>query len=316
VSARHLDLDVVEAEDQWIVGEPVGDEQTARARRWLAEGTGTIVLWRHLDRVLPDRRPEGGWARRRLESLAARTAEHLGIVFHRFLEGSVIGRCQLAITVNGQKVQPWNPFAPDERARVELPGQQFELVSERWAGKVSVRRFVLPSRDSFSSQGEFDRLSGPLKWNRQQGLYFYRENRLVQWGGWAGIRAIDEHTKLARAALEFGSELDEAFTINVAKMRVSLPPELRQMIEHSVNELCVLADDAYRKTSRIKDQMGSDVTSPPTNKPRSRNGASAAAGQAIQAAALQCGEWDGWERITAVLREQAPEVLTFLGLDS
>ena len=85
-------------------------------------------------------------------------------------------------------------------------------------------------RNAFSSPAEFERLSGPLKWNRQQGLYIYRADRLVQWGGWAGIRGIDEHTKLARAALDFDTDLDAAFNINVAKMRVAIPPQLRSML--------------------------------------------------------------------------------------
>ncbi len=92
-------------------------------------------------------------------------------------------------------------------------------------------------------------MSGPLKWNRQQGLYTYRAGRLVQWGGWAGVRSIDEHTKLARASLEFDTDLDEAFNINVAKMRVAVPSQLRQMIERPINEVCSLADDLYRKSS-------------------------------------------------------------------
>ena len=54
----------------------------------LASEPGTVVIWRKLDRVLPEKRPDGGWARRRLDSLAAKTAEHLGIVFHRYLEGT------------------------------------------------------------------------------------------------------------------------------------------------------------------------------------------------------------------------------------
>ena len=118
------------------------------------------------------------------------------------------------------------------------------------AGTVTLQRFVLPSRDQFSSPGHFERLSGPLNWNRQQGLYIYRAGRLVQWGGWNGIRGIDEHTKLARAALDFDTDLDSVFHINVAKMRVTIPPQLRQMIERPINELCSQADDAYRKTSR------------------------------------------------------------------
>ena len=72
--------------------------------------------------------------------------------------------------------------------------------------------------------------------------------------GWNGIRGIDEHTKLARAALEFDTDLDSVFNINVAKMRVTLPPQIRQMLDRPINELCAYADSRYRKTSRHADK--------------------------------------------------------------
>jgi hypothetical protein len=197
---------VVADTDEWLIFMPGRDEMLAsRAREWLAENTGTVVVWQKLDRVLPERRPEGGWARRRLDAMAARTVEHLGMVFHRFLEG-VRGR-PLVITVNGEKVEPWNPFAPGEPGRLELPPQRFEVAVGDVNGEVWLHRSVLPSRDQFSSPEEFERLSGPLNWNRQQGLYIYRADRLVQWGGWNGVRGIDEHTKLARASLDFDTDL-------------------------------------------------------------------------------------------------------------
>ncbi|MFF5230680.1 ATP-binding protein [Dactylosporangium sp. NPDC000521] len=310
--ARTLDLDLIEEWDQWVVTDPQPGELVDRARRWLAEGTGTIVLWQVLDRVLSEKRPEGGWARRRLESLAKRTAEHLAIVFHRFLEG-LPERQQLIITVNGHKVEPWDPFATDEPATVELARQAFEIETTTGSGRVHLRRFVLPARDRFSSPAEFERLSGPLNWNRQQGLYVYRADRLVQWGGWGGIRGIDEHTKLARAALEFDTDLDAAFQINVAKMRVALPPQLRQLLEAPVNELCILADDTYRKTSRSTNRpLPVDVNTPPEE--RAATQAAVNAGLALRMAAMQAGHWTEWEAIEKLLREQAPDVAELLGL--
>jgi hypothetical protein len=289
----------------------------------LRDGGGTVVLWRDLDRVLPEKRPDGGWARRRLDSLAARTAEHLGMVFHRFIEGTVGDG--LTITVNGEKVEPWNPFAPDEPARQDLPAVEFEVVVGDAAGVVRLHRHVLPSHDRFRDPEGFERLSGPLKWNRQQGLYVYRAGRLVQWGGWAGIRAIDEHTKLARAALMFDSELDTAFNINVAKMRVTVPSQLRQMLEQPVNELCIRADAAYRKTARMPaaaaapEPAGSavdgDVETPP-DRGASRHSSppSNVTGLALRSAAMQAGEYAAFRRIVAVLDAHAPDIARSLGL--
>ncbi|RAO29990.1 hypothetical protein PSN13_05189 [Micromonospora saelicesensis] len=315
-SARSLDLDIVEEWDEWVIVDPGADPDVSRARNWLAEGTGTVVLWRSLDRVLPERRPEGGWAKRRIETLANRTAEHLGMVFHRFIEGAAGGR-QVVISVNGQKVRAWNPFAPDEAVRQELPAQRFEVTLGNAGGHVTLRRYILPSRDGFSSPAEFERHSGPLNWNRQQGLYVYRSDRLVQWGGWGGIRGIDEHTKLARASVDFGTGLDSAFNINVAKMRVAIPAQLRQMLEAPINELCIYANDAYRKTPRTtatRRPVPAGLGTPP--EVRAATHAAATAGLALRAAAMQAGEWAAWQRITTVLREQSPDVLNTLGLDT
>ena len=316
ISVRTLDLDLIAEWDEWLVVEPPRDPTVTGARERLADGSGTVVIWRKLDRVLPEKRPDGGWARRRLEAMAVKTAEHLGIVFHRYLEGTEDR--DLVLTVNGEKVQPWNPFALGEPDRAELALQRFEVVVGDVTGTVTLQRYILPARDQFSSVEQFEKLSGPLNWNRQQGLYIYRAGRLVQWGGWNGIRGIDEHTKLARAALDFDTDLDSVFHINVAKMRVTIPPQLRQMLERPINELCGQADDAYRKTSRHTAHGSapeSGIRWPPWPGPDPAAGtAGGDAGLALRAAAMRAGEYEALKRIIVTLKEQAPEIAEALGL--
>jgi Histidine kinase-, DNA gyrase B-, and HSP90-like ATPase len=309
IAVRQLDLDRILRSDQWLVIDPGATEPVERACDWLDDGPGTVVIWESLDRVLPEKRPDGGWARRRLEGLARRTVDHLGMVFHRFVEGTPV-EPPITITLNGEKVPPWDPFAPREPARINLPDQVFELAVGEVVGGVQLRRTVLPPRDHFSSIGEFERLSGPMKWNRQQGLYIYRANRLVQWGGWNGLRAIDEHTKLARASLDFDTDLDEAFNINVAKMRVSVAPQLKQMLDRPIHELCIRADDAYRNTSqRHPRSLAGPFTERQTAQPN------ASFGLALRAAAMQAGEYEALKRILELLKETAPEAAQSLGLD-
>ena len=236
------------------------------------------------------------------------------MVFHRFLDpASPVAN--IDIIVNGQKLSPWDPFATTEPATVELVPQAFELQVGSNTGVVRLQRYILPPKDRFSSPMAFDAQSGPLKWNRQQGLYIYRADRLVQWGGWAGVRAIDEHTKLARSALDFGTELDPLFNINVAKMRVGLPSQLRQMLERPINELCLRADAAYRKTAKRPDipaPRDSGRAEPAVTGPRE----AATTGLALRSAALQSGDFEALKRIAAILRQQAPDVAGYLGLDS
>ena len=308
LALRTLDLDHVARTDRWEVTDPPHDSVCYRSLEWLNEAPGTVVVWEGLDRVLPERRSEGGWARRRLEQLSTRTADHLGMVFHRFLEGEAGGE-RLTIAVNGEKVRPWNPFAPSEEGVVRLPERTFELVVGDIAGTVRYRPFVLPPRSRFSNQAEFDRLSGPKKWNRQQGLYLYRADRMVQSGGWCGIRAADEHTKLARAALDFPTDLDRLFRINVSKMQVSPPPELRQLIERSVQEVCHAAEVVYRREAKLNGRR-KDVS---TKAEVAAMGSATDVATTLLAVALEVGEHEAFGRIMTRVREAFPDVAEALG---
>jgi hypothetical protein len=308
INARVLDLDRLEQTNRWEIIDPSRSRAVELADEWLDDGPGTVIVIEELDRILPEQAPEGGWARRRFAGAAGKAASYLGMVFHRFIEGEY--GMPLAIAVNGEKTKAWNPFAPDEPARQSLPHKVFTVEAGDDAAPVWYSPVILPSRRDFSSQEEFERLSGPAKWNRQQGLYIYRSGRMIQSGGWSHLRAADEHTKLARAALEFDSRLDEAFRINIAKMRVTLPGQLRTMLERPVQELCTQANAAYRRATR-------PTASVRDKKPESVQGAGSPllrdVAAALVAAAANSGQFDAFAKIMDTVRSDTPDVANSLG---
>jgi hypothetical protein len=302
---RSLDLDLIAELDEWVLAENPRDRAIARSEKMLGTGTGTVVIWQNLDRVLPPSGADSGWAKRRFETLVDKTKRHLAVVFHRFLTGENKAP-RINIRVNGEKVRPWDPFVRREPGTQQLPAQNFELENATGVGVVELRRYILPDKKSFSSLDAFEGAAGPLNWNRQQGLYIYRENRLVQWGSWGGTRGIDEHTKLARASLDFTYELDEVFNINVAKMRVSVPAQLKQMLDRPVSELCILADRVYRRhNSDTPDQSDEQ---PDTNGRAPASGALSEIGVALKASAIQSGQYEGFKKVMAVMRERHPDL--------
>lgn len=303
---QRLDLDLIAEYDDWIVVVPAPDAAVVRARELLAGDPGTVVVWEKLDRILPAKQSTGGWAKRRFDGLRERLKTHLSMVFHRFLagEGNVP---KLEIWVDDEELTAWDPFQRQEQETRELGAESFEVMVGDQVGKVYLRRFILPSRNAFSSHEAFDAASGPLKWNRQQGLYIYRANRLVQWGGWAGTRAVDEHTKLARASIDFDTDLDDAFNINVAKMRVALPPQLKQMLSRPVSELCILANNAYRLDAPRRRHNTTAGASPEVS-----NGAEI--GLAIKAALVRTGNFDALSAISQLLKKESPDLAKSLGL--
>lgn len=171
---------------------------------------------------------------------------HLGMVFHRFLAGEVARRARLRISINGTRVEPWDPFVRSEPKTLALKPLELELNASTGSGIVRIEPFALPPKDSFTSEAAHRRAAGPDNWNRQQGFYIYRASRLIQSGGWSRMRTQDEHTKLARIALLFNPELDATLGINVAKMRVTLPPELKELLRDPVAQTVARAQGVYR----------------------------------------------------------------------
>ena len=306
VVARQLDLGRIEKTDRWEIVEPLREGNLEYAAGLLKNGPGTVVVWEDLDRILGPGDPEGGWAKRRLAKLAPQLESYLGMVFHRYIKGQANTGRGLRIRVNGTRVAPWDPLAPEENT-VQLLPLRWEVQGVGGVADVTLTRAVLPPRERFSSHEEFERLGGPRKWNRQQGLYIYRSDRLIQGGGWSGIRTIDEHLKLARAALDFPSKLDELFHVNVAKMKVSIPPDVRTMLEGPVHELCREADSIYRSDSAAGANGRSENRSASSTKVEG-------AGLAVRAAAMVAGmNTEQFRVFEKHLRETNPEVARLLG---
>lgn len=254
ISARRFDQDLIEERNAWIIESLSAADLPEEATAPLSSGTGTTVIWSKLDRVLGDHFQDTASARNRFLDHAEDLEKHLGMIFHKFIEGTATSRKgeKLEIYVNSRRISPWNPFAPDEQATKCVSDDRFDIAGHGAAGSVRVTSWILPRKDEFSSEKEFERLSGPSKWNQQQGFYIYRSDRMVQSGGWSRLGAADEHTKQARVALEFFPELDPAFEINISKMTVALPGALREILKPRMASLRGQAKRSYGQVAAKK----------------------------------------------------------------
>jgi hypothetical protein len=353
IEVRQWDLGHVESTNRWEIIDVPASERPDELIEPLENSTGTVVLWEQLDRVLGYKIPWGDRARNGFFRLAEELDLHLGMVFHRFLSGEARRRKRLKIAINGTAVEAWDPFARSEKATISLPNQEFEITSDEGPGLVAYRPYILPPRERFSTQKEFDRLAGPGKWNYQQGFYIYRADRMIQSGGWSHMRTSDEHTKLARVALEFMPDLDSAFDLNVSKARVNLPAKLKQELKLPIEHLAKQARKAYTpssvlgtggpsrtsKTPRFPGSSGptssvdANMIQPPINDTatpaqdgdlsryrmngsrglQSHPNVNASVGKAIERAAEKAGEIKALNRIREALKDQEPQTATEIG---
>lgn len=150
----------------------------------------------------------------------------------------------------GNEVKGWDPYARNEPKTQHLSHICISCEYENITADIILEPYILPPRDDFSSRDAWENASGPKKWNQQQGFYVYRNGRMIQSGGWSRLRTPDEHTKLARIALSFSPVLDEAFKINVSKMRVYLPAQIRDQVENAIEPIVRMARTTYDNPSR------------------------------------------------------------------
>ena len=238
------DLAHIEKTNKWEIIEPKSKEILTLLREPLNEHKGTVVLWQKVDRMLGFKHPYGEPARKKLISMCRELEGYLAMVFHKFLAHET-SKEPLEIYLNFNKIEPWDPFARDEPGTKELSPLNVKLSHEGVKGKILLKPYILPTKDEFSSQDKFKRASGPANWNQQQGFYIYRADRMIQSGGWCGIRTRDEHTKLSRIELSFSPMFDNAFKINVAKMSVQLPIQIKDTIDQAIGAAVRLAREHY-----------------------------------------------------------------------
>lgn len=248
IAVRRWDLDEVLRRDSWDLEQLRVRGADRRLTDPLAEGVkGTVVLWETMDRVIP-RKPTPGLTARVLRTAIEDVGEHLAMVFHRFLDGEAFsGRQRLTLTLNGEGLVAWDPFARAEQHTTELPAQALEYEdSDGEVITVDVRPFVLPGQQLFSSADAHRGAGGPRRWNRHQGFYIYRRDRLIQAGGWNRLRTLDEHAKLARIAIDLPAGEEERFAVDVAKMRVGIPEDLRPGLRTVAAAAVATAQERYR----------------------------------------------------------------------
>lgn len=250
------DLDHIERTNRWEILRIEKDELKFEVLDSLKDTTGTVITWERLDRLMGYKYPSGEFAKKQSQQMVAGLRTHLGMIFHRFLAGEVTNK-RISIFINDERVQAWDPFSRGEKHTLKLDEILIPIDFNQGIYNVRLRPYILPPQSLYSSPKAHAFASGPNKWNKQQGLYIYRAGRVIQSGGWNGIRTSDEHTKLIRIALFIPHQLEELFQVNVAKKHASLPRQLKSELSIKIASITQKAQEIYR------DKLPSiDATSP------------------------------------------------------
>lgn len=224
------DLDfVVEAGDwQLILHDP--DEEEKALFEEIACGTsGTLVVWEKIDRLLKAYANPGCLhARRALDKIVELFQDHASMVFQRFLDIKDNRARNIRMVLNGKDLLPWDPFCLDESGTemVAQIDQPVEFDNGECANFI-IKAYVLPRREEFSS---LDAARDARLGNNTQGIYLYRENRLIHSADWLGMFAKEPHYTLLRVEFSFNHDLDLALKVDIKKSKIILNPDLYDLI--------------------------------------------------------------------------------------
>jgi hypothetical protein len=240
------DLDHIAQRDRWelLLSVPPAPE-VGLLEEIAAGGSGTLVVWEKVDRLFREyAKPDGAAAKKALKRLEEGLRFHVRMVFQRFLDATDERVGNVRIKINGVQVTPWDPFVRQEAGEPVAEKTMTVAIGDDQAAPFTIRAYVLPRKEEFSDNETFKdaRLS-----NDMQGIYVYRENRLIHGPDWLGLFRKEPHLTLSRIELSFDHRLDDAFQVDIKKSRILLDHALHDWLEKFLQGPRRESEARYRK---------------------------------------------------------------------
>lgn len=177
-------------------------------------GQGTIICWKNWDRA-PQSQDD-------FISLITKISNYVSVCFHRFIEGGI------KIYSHDELLKSVSPIPRDSQKYSDIPLESYEN-SRQTAYILKHPKFWDQEYDALPSINSYSLFNG---FAAQQGIYIYRENRLLNpYGGWLGVIKPINSSKLARVTIDYPNAADKLWTLDITKTHATIPYEFKKEIE-------------------------------------------------------------------------------------
>lgn len=220
---RCWDLDIVAKEKDWVLLRDCVDKKSEKnLSDFSSNGTGTIILWEKLDRLVESDELKSD--KEHFYRKFYNVRKHLGLTFHRFIEDD-----EISISVLDDIIEAINPFSiSDIIPSLELPEEQLSINNQN----ISIQPYILPHESKLSVE-ERNRLEIIKGWTEHQGIYLYRKRRLISDGTWLDLDfRKKESQRLCRIRIDIPNTLDKEWQIDVKKASAKIPDVIRKRIKN------------------------------------------------------------------------------------
>ncbi|MEV6285628.1 ATP-binding protein [Kribbella sp. NPDC051770] len=212
-----------------VLSDDAASNAEVQRKRVIGADRGTSVVWSELRGAY--RGANTTEARTWIANAERSLRSHLGVTFHRLITKNaldleiVVDELEYADEAIGTPVEAIDPFGyassghPDYPKAVvaESGGRQVVLQCHIWPPKVDITGF---------------RMSGKPG-NQFQGFYIYRNDRLLQVGGWAEVANPSIQRQLARVVLDDETAIGSFLTMNPEKAGLRFEPIFRDALDHA-----------------------------------------------------------------------------------
>ncbi len=209
-----------------ILSSDIAAEHASDRQIVLGSLEGTSIVWTDVRNAYRGRNPEEArsWLSTRNESLRS----HLGVTFHRLLTVKrlhidvLIDELGEALSGPGIPVMPIDPFGYATAGHPEYPK---DLIAKAGDTKVKLTCHVWPAKSDVTGFR-----IGTKSGEQYQGFYIYRNDRLLQIGGWSDTATPTASRQLARVVLEDTGAIGPFVTMNPEKSGLKFEPVFHDAI--------------------------------------------------------------------------------------
>lgn len=236
VSCAIWDIDLIEKENTWclevVEGKDIENVPFVKIDENCIQGTQ--IIWEKLSCIR-----QGDHAIDHDEELASQIMEikrHIALHFHRFMQGKE----KVNFSINGDRIDPIDPFLTNARGYQEGRSERLRCKG----GHIVIQTHVLPHIKNISDC-DLDFLGGADGISQGQGLYIYRERRLIIAGGWMGLARNSQLGALARVQVDVPATLDHEWSTDVKKSSLQLPTKVKRGLRKFLSDPIVKSKKAY-----------------------------------------------------------------------
>ncbi len=242
ISAASWDLDFIIEQQGWSLKVYDYDEMVNQYNKAIpgildqlnSYESGTIVIWEDFDKML-----EGATEPDTLfDEKISIARSHLELIYHNFLDKT--SKNPIELRFNYLPLAAKDPFLTRHPGTQPLPEEQIELEGNN----IRVKPYILPYLNKLSPE-DINLLGTLDDLRNKQGIYVYRNNRLIIWGTWFRLDTKNELNKLARIRVDIPNSLDHIWDIDIKKSTASLPSSIKQNLKFIVKRAIGSSERVY-----------------------------------------------------------------------